>query len=222
MAHNTAVQDLPVAEEQTKSSPKKLKCCVNGEWRDTSSGKYMPVYNSSSGEVMAEAPCCTAKEVEDAVAAAQSAFPEWSATPVGARAQLMFRYKAILDAHVDELATLLATEMSKNLQEARGDVLKAIEVVELACAVPVTMQGRSLMTVSKGHDTVTYREPIGVFAGIAPFNFPAMIPFGWMIPLRSPPATRLSSRQPAWFPRPASGCSNSCRKSACRTEWSTW
>jgi malonate-semialdehyde dehydrogenase (acetylating)/methylmalonate-semialdehyde dehydrogenase len=183
MANNTAVQDLPVTEEQTKSSPRKLKFCVNSEWRDTSSGKYMPVYNSSTGEVMAEAPCCTAQEVEDAVAAAQSAFPEWSATPVGARAQLMFRYKAILDAHVDELATLLATEMSKNLQEARGDVLKAIEVVELACAVPVTMQGRSLMTVSKGHDTVTYREPIGVFAGIAPFNFPAMIPFGWMIPL---------------------------------------
>ncbi len=117
------------------------------------------------------------------MAAAHAAFPGWSAKPVGARVQVLFRYKTILDQHLDELATLLATEMGKSLEESRGDVLKAIEVVELACAVPVTMQGRSLMQVSAGHDTVSYREPLGVFAGIAPFNFPAMIPFGWMIPL---------------------------------------
>ena len=163
--------------------PKKLKFCVNGEWRETSSGRYMPVYNPSLGKVMAETPCCTPQEVEEAVRAAKAAFPGWSATPVGARVQVMFRYKSILDDHLRELATLLATEMGKSLDEARGDVLKAIEVVELACSVPVTMQGRSLMQVAAGHDTVSYREPMGVFAGIAPFNFPAMIPFGWMIPL---------------------------------------
>ena len=163
--------------------PKKLRFCIDGEWREPSSGKYMPVYNPSLGKVMAQAPCCTAEEVDEAVRSAKSAFPGWSATPVGARSQVMFRYKTILDNHVDELATLLATEMGKNLAEARGDVLKAIEVVELACAVPVTMQGRSLMGVSTGVDTVSCREPLGVFAGIAPFNFPAMIPFGWMIPL---------------------------------------
>jgi malonate-semialdehyde dehydrogenase (acetylating)/methylmalonate-semialdehyde dehydrogenase len=143
----------------------------------------MPVYNPSVGKVMAETPCCTVQEVEEAVLSAKSAFPSWSATPVSARSQILFRYKTILDAHVGELATLLATEMGKNLNEARGDVLKAVEVVELACAVPVTMQGRSMMNVSTGHDTVSYRVPIGVFAGIAPFNFPAMIPFGWMIPI---------------------------------------
>ena len=143
----------------------------------------MPVYNPSIGKVMAETPCCTVQEVEEAVLSAKSAFPSWSATPVSARSQILFRYKNILDAHVGELATLLATEMGKNLNESRGDVLKAVEVVELACAVPVTMQGRSMMNVSTGHDTVSYREPIGVFAGIAPFNFPAMIPFGWMIPI---------------------------------------
>ena len=176
---------------ETKSAPsdvaaasvKRLKFCVNGEWRESASGKFMPIYNPSTGEVVAETPCCTPAEVEEAVGAAKAAFPKWSSQPVGVRAQLMFRYKAILDAHLDELSTLLATEMGKNYQEARGDVLKAIEVVELACAVPVTMQGRSLMNVSRGHDTVSYREPLGVFAGIAPFNFPAMIPFGWMIPL---------------------------------------
>lgn len=167
----------------TSDAPKKLKFCVNGEWRETRSGRYMPVYNPSVGNVMAQTPCCAREEVEDAVKAAKAAFPSWSAKPVGARVQVMFQYKALLDGHLGELATLLSTEMGKNLSEARGDVLKAIEVVELACAVPVTMQGRSLMEVSTGHDTVSYREPMGVFVGIAPFNFPAMIPFGWMIPL---------------------------------------
>jgi malonate-semialdehyde dehydrogenase (acetylating)/methylmalonate-semialdehyde dehydrogenase len=186
MTKHSALEITSEAKEQAqikKSGPRRLKFCVGGEWRETSSGKYMPVYNPSTGEVMAETPCCTAAEVEEAVSAAQAAFPEWSSQPVSARAQVMFRYKTILDAHVDELAELLATQMGKNLQEARGDVLKAIEVVELACAVPLTMQGRSLMNVSTAHDTVSYREPLGVFVGIAPFNFPAMIPFGWMIPL---------------------------------------
>ena len=177
----------PTAEPTNTSAatitPERLKFCVNGEWRETSSGRYMPVYNPSAGQVMAETPCCTAEEVEEAVVSAHAAFPKWSATPVGARAQIMFRFKTLLDEHLGELASLLSTEMGKNLDEARGDVLKAIEVTELACAVPVTMQGRSLMQVSTGHDTVSYREPLGVFAGIAPFNFPAMIPFGWMIPL---------------------------------------
>lgn len=182
MTMNSVPLPVPVAGKPA-AVPRKLKFCVNGEWRESSSGKYMPLYNPSTGEVVAETPCCTKEEINEAVLAAHAAFPGWSAKPVGERAQLMFRYKAILDAHLDELSVLLSTEMGKNLQEARGDVLKAIEVVELACAVPVTMQGRSLMNVSNGHDTVSYREPLGVFAGIAPFNFPAMIPFGWMIPL---------------------------------------
>jgi len=162
---------------------RRLKFCVNGEWKDTSSGKHMLVTDSSTGEVIAEAPCCTAGEVESAVEAAARAFPEWSNTPVPRRAQLMFTFKAILEEHLEDLTLMVATELGKNLDEARGDVLKAIEVVEYACAVPVTMQGYSLMNVSQGFDTVLYREPVGVFAGIVPFNFPAMIPFGWMIPL---------------------------------------
>jgi malonate-semialdehyde dehydrogenase (acetylating)/methylmalonate-semialdehyde dehydrogenase len=165
------------------SNPKKLKFFVNGEWRETKSGKYMPITNSSTGEVMAETPKCTADEVREAVEAAQAAFPEWQDTPLSLRTQVMFKFKSIVDDHVDELAKLLATEMSKSYVEARGDVIKAVEVVELACALPVTMQGDSLMNVSRGFDTVSYREPLGVFVGIAPFNFPAMIPMGWMTPL---------------------------------------
>lgn len=132
---------------------------------------------------MAEAPKCTAGEVHAAVEAAAAAYPAWRDTPVSQRVQVMFKYRDLLDKNLHDLGVLLATEMGKTYSEARGDILKAIEVVELACAVPVTMQGDSLMNVSAGFDTVSYREPLGVFVGIAPWNFPAMIPMGWMIPL---------------------------------------
>jgi len=163
--------------------PKKLKFCVNNEWRETGSGQYMDITNSSSGEIMARAPRCSEQEVNQAVEAAKRAFPGWSSTPVQQRADLMFKFKAKLEENLDELATMVATEHGKNMAESRGDVIKAMEVVELACSTPYLMQGDSLMNVSEGHDTVMYREPVGVFAGIVPMNFPAMIPFGWMIPL---------------------------------------
>jgi malonate-semialdehyde dehydrogenase (acetylating)/methylmalonate-semialdehyde dehydrogenase len=163
--------------------PKRLKYLVAGEWRDTESGIYYEITNSSTGEVMAEAPRCTAEEVDAAVEAAAAAFPAWRDTPITKRVQVMFRLKSLLEENLHDLALLLATEMGKTYPEARGDVLKAIEVVELACAVPVTMMGDSLMNVADGYDTVTYREPLGVFVGIVPWNFPAMIPMGWMMPL---------------------------------------
>ena len=161
----------------------RLKYFVNGEWKVSETDEWYAITNSSTGEVMAEAPRCTADEVDGAVAAAKAAYPAWRDTPLPQRVQIMFKFKALLDENLHELAVILATEMGKTYQEARGDVLKAVEVTELACALPVTMQGDSLMNVSKGFDTVTYREPLGVFAGIAPWNFPAMIPMGWMAPL---------------------------------------
>ncbi|QGP93132.1 Malonate-semialdehyde dehydrogenase [Neomoorella glycerini] len=162
---------------------KRLGYCVNGEWKQSKTTQYMPVTNSSTGEIIAEVPRCTAEEVNEAVEAARAAFPAWSSTPVTERAEIMFRFKVALEAHLEELTLLVATELGKNLDESRGDVLKAIEGVQLACACPILMQGDSLMNVSQGFDTVMYREPLGVFAGIVPFNFPAMIPFGWMLPL---------------------------------------
>ncbi|MDJ0664876.1 MAG: CoA-acylating methylmalonate-semialdehyde dehydrogenase [Acidimicrobiia bacterium] len=162
---------------------KRLKYLVGGEWKDTTSGIYYEITNSSTGEVMAEAPRCTAAEVDGAVEAAAAAYPGWRDTPITKRVQVMFRMKMLLEENLHDLAMLLATEMGKTYAEARGDVLKAIEVVELACAVPVTMQGDSLMNVADGYDTVMFREPMGVFAGIVPWNFPAMIPMGWMTPL---------------------------------------
>ena len=151
---------------------------MGGEWRESATDEWYPITNSSTGEVMAEAPRCTADEVNGAVAAAAAAFPAWRDTPLPERVQVMFRFKERLEANLHDLAVLTATEMGKSYVEARGDVLKVIEVVELACALPVTMQGDSLMNVSRGFDTVTYREPLGVFVGIAPWNFPAHDPDG--------------------------------------------
>ena len=182
---------------------KKLQFFVNGEWRDTQSGEYMPVTNSSTGQVMAEAPRCSAAEVNEAVAAAAAAYPAWRYTPLSARVQIMFQFKQLVERELNELAVVLSKEMGKNLAEARGDVLKAIEVVELACALPVTMQGDSLMNVSTGYDTVSYREPVGVFAGIAPFNFPAMIPMGWMIPLAVTTGNTFVLKAASWAPQTA-------------------
>lgn len=162
---------------------KRLQCLISGEWQDSQGGKYLSVHNPSTGEIMAEVPRCSAGEVDAAVQAAADAFPAWRDTPVTRRVHVMFKFRELLNHHLHDLAILLATEMGKTYTEARGDVLKAIEVVELACGIPAMMQGDALMNVSAGFDTVSYREPLGVCVGIAPWNFPAMIPMGWMTPL---------------------------------------
>ena len=175
-------QEAAPATTVSAARLERLRYLVDNEWRESKTAKYMPVMNPSTGQQIAEAPCCTQDEVDSAVAAAARAYPAWAATPVPQRIQLMFRFKALLDEHLDELSTLLATEMGKVLAEARGDVLKAIEVVECACSTHYLMQGDTTMNISKGYDTVSFREPLGVFVGIAPYNFPAMIPMGWMLP----------------------------------------
>ena len=162
---------------------KKLKYCVDGEWLDSKSGKYMDCYDPSRGEVIAQTPQCTAAEVESAVMAAKAAFPAWADTPPNQRVQVLFRMKALVDQHLDELTRLLATENGKVWNEAMGDVLKVTEVVEYACGIPNLMLGPALMNCTPGYDSTQYLEPLGVFAGIAPWNFPAMIPMGWMAPL---------------------------------------
>jgi len=162
---------------------KMLKYCVDGEWRETTSGKYMDVTDSSTGEVFAKAPCCTAAEVEAAIESAQKAYETWSTTAIQKRTQVLYRWKVLLEQNAEEITHLCSRELGKNLDEARGEVIKIIEGCEVGVSVPMTMKGESLMNVSTGHDTVSYREPLGVFAGIAPFNFPGMIPFGWMLPL---------------------------------------
>jgi len=162
---------------------KKLHYWVNGEARESKTSKYMDCYDPSTGQVIAQAPQCTSDEVEAAVAAAQAAFPTWADTPPNRRVQVLYRLKALLDEHLDELTRMVATENGKVWDEAMGDVLKVTEVVEFACGIPHLMMGPALMNCTVGYDTTQYIEPLGVFAGIAPWNFPAMIPMGWMAPI---------------------------------------
>jgi malonate-semialdehyde dehydrogenase (acetylating)/methylmalonate-semialdehyde dehydrogenase len=171
---------MQARELQMQAEPKKLKYHCNGQWLESKSTNYMECYNPSTGEVIAYAPQCTADEVESIIGAANEAYPKWADMPVSKRVQVLYRMKHLIDEHLEELTYLLAMEMGKQWYEAMGDVLKVNEVVEFACGAPHLMKGESLMQVSAGYDTVQYHHPIGVFAGIAPWNFPAMIPHGWM------------------------------------------
>lgn len=168
---------------QEKIKVERKKYCVYGEWKESKATTYMPVTDSSTGEVIAEVPSCTREEVDEAIASAEAAFPSWSKMSLSKRVQWMFKWRDILQSHLEELTKLCAQELGKNLNEARGDILKAIEPTELACALPYAIQGTGSQQVTTGFDCSTYRKPLGVVAGIVPFNFPAMIPWGWMVPL---------------------------------------
>ncbi len=172
-----------IEDESADVKVKKLKYFCNGEFKVSETTNYMDCYNPSTGNVIAKAPQVTRNEVEEVIAAAEAAYPEWSQTPVPKRVQVLYRFKALVEKHLDELTYLLCEEEGKKWTESMGDVLKVNEVVEFACGAPHLMKGESLMQASKGYDTVLYHEPMGVFAGIAPWNFPAMIPHGWMTPI---------------------------------------
>ncbi len=161
----------------------KLKYFVNGQYVESKTDKYYDLHNPSTGEVTGYAPNCTAEEVNAAIAAAKAAYPGWSATPAIKRSQILYKVRDLLIEHMEELTYLVAEENGKVWAEAEGDVLKAKEGTELATQVPSLMMGESMMDASRGYDTVKYRESLGVFAGIVPVNFPAMIPFGWMVPV---------------------------------------
>lgn len=165
------------------SAIQNLKYCGNGQWLESSTDKWMDIYDPSKGEVIARAPCCTQKELEAVLEAAQNAFQSWSKTPVIRRTQVLFKFRDLVIENMDALTRMVARENGKSWSEAEGDLLKVKEPVELACGAASLMQGESLSNTSTGYDSVLYREPVGVFAGIVPFNFPAMIPFGWMVPL---------------------------------------
>ncbi|HEV8230119.1 MAG TPA: CoA-acylating methylmalonate-semialdehyde dehydrogenase [Candidatus Limnocylindria bacterium] len=158
-----------------------IRNLIGGEWA-RSDAPTLPVYDPATAEVIAEVPLSTPVEVDRAVSAAARAFESWSRTAVMERAALLFRYKAILETHADELARIVTRHHGKTLDEARGEVRRGIEVVDFACGAPTLLQGRTLRQVSAGVDQDLYRFPVGVVAGITPFNFPVMIPL-WMFPI---------------------------------------
>jgi malonate-semialdehyde dehydrogenase (acetylating)/methylmalonate-semialdehyde dehydrogenase len=143
--------------------------------------KTHPVFNPATGEQISHVAYASAEDVDKAVRKAHAAYPAWKATPVVDRVQPLYKYKALLDKHVDELARILSRENGKTLDDARMEMKRAIQMVEVACGMPSLMMGDSLNDVSRGIDSRTVREPIGVCAGITPFNFPGMVPM-WMYP----------------------------------------
>mgnify|MGYP001030009019 CR=1 FL=1 len=160
-----------------------LQYFTDNTFVSSATDKYYPVFNPSTGEQIAQMPRCTSAEIAQVIDNAHRAYQSWSRVPVLKRVQVLYKVRELLIEHMDELTQLCATEHGKNWEESKGDILKAKEGTELACNMPSLLQGESLMDASKGYDTVLYRESMGVFAGIAPFNFPAMIPMGWMAPV---------------------------------------
>ena len=159
-----------------------LKYFTDNRFVSSATDKFYKVFNPSTGEQIADCPRLTQNEVKQVIDNAKRAYPAWAATPVTKRVQVLYKVKQLLDDNMEELSLLVAKEHGKVYNEAKGDILKTREATELAISMPTLMQGDSLMNTSKGYDTVMYREPLGVFAGISPFNFPAMIPMGWMVP----------------------------------------
>jgi malonate-semialdehyde dehydrogenase (acetylating)/methylmalonate-semialdehyde dehydrogenase len=155
---------------------------VSGEPRESSSSDVHPIPNPATGETIARLAWSTPDEVDAAVAAARASSLDWAETPVPDRAGVMFRLKALLEEHFEELAALVVRENGKTLAEARGEVRRGIEVVDFACGAPTLLMGTRLDQVADGIDEELVRFAVGVVAGITPFNFPAMVPL-WMFPL---------------------------------------
>jgi malonate-semialdehyde dehydrogenase (acetylating) / methylmalonate-semialdehyde dehydrogenase len=166
---------------ETQTSTRLLDNYVGGRWTPSSSSEALDVTNPASGEVLARVPLSSAADLDAAVKAAREALPAWRAVSTIARARKLFELRERLVAREKELARSVTTEMGKTLVDARAEVARMIEMVEAACAVPTTMQGRILEDVSRNIDAETIRQPVGVCAAIVPFNFPAMVPF-WFLP----------------------------------------
>jgi len=154
---------------------------IGGEWTEAKSAST-PVFNPSIGEVIAECPVGTAADVRAAVEAAQAAFPAWLETPAVERARILFKFKTLLEENFEDVVRCNTREHGKTLVESRGDVKRGIEMVEFACGVPSLLMGEVLENVARGIDCEAIRQPLGVCAGITPFNFPAMVPL-WMYPV---------------------------------------
>src|SRR5262245_30646464 len=155
---------------------------IGGKLIPGGTSSYTPVYNPSRGNVIAQAPESDARTVDRAVQAAKKAFPAWADTPVVERARVMFRFAHLLEAHFDELTRMVTREHGKTPEAAKGDVRRGIEMVELACHAPTLLMGQTLDNIARGIDGRVERRPLGVCAGITPFNFPAMVPL-WMFPI---------------------------------------
>src|SRR5438270_447126 len=154
---------------------------IGGEWVASTSTEWQPVVNPATQESLGQIPLAGVTEVNAAIEAAAAAFPDWRRTPAEDRIQPLFKLKMLLEEHLDELGRLITIENGKTLSEAKAELRRAIENVEVACGIPMMMQGYNLEDVARGIDETMIRQPLGVVAAITPFNFPGMIPF-WFLP----------------------------------------
>ncbi len=168
-------------ETATSTSAATIQNYVGGRWVASDTKQFGEVYNPARGEVIARVPLGTAADVDRAVQAALAAYPAWRATPPVHRIKPLFKLKNLLEEHFDDVARTVTREHGKTLDESRSSVRRAIDNVDLAIGIPDRMQGTSLEDIASGIDCHTVRQPIGVFAAITPFNFPAMVPM-WFLP----------------------------------------
>jgi len=155
---------------------------INGSARDGSGGRYADVYNPALGEPCARVALASSDDVDAAAAAASAAFPAWAATPPLARARVLFTYLQLCQRHVDDFAAMVVREHGKTFADAKGEVARGIEVVEFAVGIPQLLKGEFTDQIARGIDAWSMRQPLGVVAGITPFNFPVMVPM-WMFPV---------------------------------------
>ncbi|HEV8077617.1 MAG TPA: CoA-acylating methylmalonate-semialdehyde dehydrogenase [Marinobacter sp.] len=155
---------------------------INGQRSVGESGQTQAVFNPATADISGQVVLACAADVDTAVAAAQAAFPGWSDTPPIRRARVLFKFLALLNSHKDELATAITKEHGKVFTDAQGEVARGIDIVEFACGIPQLLKGDYTEQVSTGIDNWTLRQPLGVVAGVTPFNFPVMVPM-WMFPI---------------------------------------
>lgn len=154
---------------------------INGQWVVPDATDVLEVTNPATLERLAQVPLSTTKEVERAVEAASAAFAGWRRVPANERVRYLFRLRELLETHFDDLAQTITQECGKTLAESRGEMRRAVENVEVACGIPILMQGYNSEDIARGVDEIMIRQPLGVTAIICPFNFPGMIPF-WFMP----------------------------------------
>src|SRR5579859_2457938 len=155
---------------------------IDGKRKPGASGRSGEVFNPATGELSRHVALADAKEVDAAVKSAAAAFPQWAATPPLSRARILFKFRDLLERESEALARLISEEHGKVLSDAKGEVTRGLEVVEFACGIPHLMRGEVTEQVGRGIDSWSLRQPLGVCAGITPFNFPAMVPM-WMFPV---------------------------------------
>jgi malonate-semialdehyde dehydrogenase (acetylating) / methylmalonate-semialdehyde dehydrogenase len=171
-------------EHVAQSTPavRTAKLLIDGKFVESRSAEWRDIVNPATQEVVGRVPFATREEVDAAVASAAKAFQTWKTTPIGTRMRLMLRFQDLVRQNMKRIAQTLTAEQGKTLADAEGDIFRGLEVIEHACSIGTLQQGEFAENVAGGVDTYTLRQPIGVCAGITPFNFPAMIPL-WMFPM---------------------------------------